>query len=221
MNPTCACTAYRSASPLGAFTWYQRLHAWALSQGNARYDAAIGATKQALFGRLAGTVLEIGPGSGANLPYFGRDVRWIGIEPNPHARRRLADRAAAVGLQAQVLDGVAERIPLPDASVDAVACSLVLCTVADPAAALQEVRRVLKPGGRFAFIEHVAAPQGSWLRRAQRVMRGPQALLGDGCRPDRDTRAALDAAGFAWVVTCDDRLPVPLVSPHLIGFAVR
>lgn len=215
--PTGVETAFRSARP----DWYRRLHAWALSQGNARYEAAIGPAKRALLGSLEGEVLEVGPGTGGSLRYFPSTIRWIGVEPNPHARDYLLREAARLGRDATVLDGVAERLPLPDASVDAVVSSLVLCSVSEPARALAEIRRVLRPGGKFVFIEHVAAEPGTGLHRLQRLMRGPQALLGDGCRPDQDTLAAIEAAGFAWVLSCSDRLPVPLVGPHVLGYALR
>ncbi len=217
----CGCTIPQSTSPLRRYPWYRRLHAWALAQGNARYERAIHAAKQGLLGRLSGEVLEIGPGSGANLAYFRPDVRWTGIEPNVFSHAYLEAEAARRGIDAVILEGVAESLPMPDASVDAVVSSLVLCTVEDPAATLAEIRRVLKPGGRFVFIEHVAAREGSWLRRIQRLMRRPQAVLGDGCAPDRDTLAAIEAAGFSWVVACEEQMPVPLVGPHVLGFATR
>lgn len=218
---TCGCTAPRPASPLRRHAWYQRLHAWALSKGNARYERAIHGAKQGLLGGLSGDVLEIGPGAGASLGYLDKRVRWTGIEPNAFAHGYLAEAAARHGIEARILEGVAERLPVPDASVDAVISSLVLCTVGDPAAALAEIRRVLKPGGRFVFIEHVAAPEGTWLRRVQRWMRRPQAVLGDGCAPDRDTLAAIESAGFGWVFASAEHMPVPLVGPHVLGYAVR
>lgn len=201
--------------------WYRRVHAWALSRGNARYEAAVETAKRALLSPLRGTVLEIGPGTGSNLRFFSGQAEWIGVEPNPHSRAHLMAAAASFWRSVRLLDGVAERLPLPDASVDAVVSSLVLCSVSDPQLALAEIRRVLRPGGRFVFIEHVAAEERSWLRSLQRIMRGPQALLGDGCRPDRDTLDEINAAGFAWVFHCRDRMPVPLVSPHILGYALR
>lgn len=145
----------------------------------------------------------------------------MGIEPNFHAHAYLEARARECGLDARVQEGVAERLPLPDESVDAVVSSLVLCTVGDLDATLREIRRVLKPGGRFVFIEHVAAPAGTWLRRVQRLVRWPQGVIADGCRPDRETWRAIEAAGFSHVVTCHDRLPVPVVGPHIMGLAVK
>lgn len=208
-------------APLRRFAWYQRLHAWALWKGWPRHERAVEPAKRSLIGRLEGVVVEIGPGSGACLRYYRRGVRWVGIEPNFHAHAYLEARARECGLDARVQEGVAERLPLPDESVDAVVSSLVLCTVGDLDATLREIRRVLKPGGRFVFIEHVAAPAGTWLRRVQRLVRWPQGVIADGCRPDRETWRAIEAAGFSHVVTCHDRLPVPVVGPHIMGLAVK
>jgi SAM-dependent methyltransferase len=206
---------------LRRFAWYQRVHAWALWKGCPRHERAVEPAKRSLIGRLSGLVVEIGPGAGACLRYYGQGVHWIGIEPNPHAHAYLEARARECGLDATVRLGVAERLPMADRSVDAVVSSLVLCTVDDLDSTLREIRRVLKPGGRFVFIEHVAAPAGTWLRLLQRVVRWPQGVLADGCRPDRETWRAIEAAGFARVITCHDHLPVPVVGPHIMGMAVK
>ncbi|HEY1919716.1 MAG TPA: class I SAM-dependent methyltransferase [Streptosporangiaceae bacterium] len=153
----------------------------------------------AVLGTLTGRVLEIGAGSGANFGYFRPDIHWLGLEPNPRLRRELAATAAAHGQHAPVLAAPAERIPLPDASVDAVAATLVLCSVADQDRTLAEVRRVLRPGGTFAFVEHVAAPAGTWSRRLQRCAAPFTRLFDHGCNPARETWRAIEAAGFGEV----------------------
>ena len=117
--------------------------------------------------------------------------------------------------------GSAERLDVEDATADAVVSTLVLCSVADLAAVLKEIRRVLKPGGRFVFIEHVAAPQGTWLRRAQRAFRPLSKTFADGCQPDRETWRAIEAAGFAQVDLEHFRAPAPIISPHIAGVAVK
>ena len=152
-----------------------------------------------VLGTLTGRVLEIGAGSGANFGYFRPDIRWIGLEPNTRLRRKLAATAAAYGQHAPVIAAPAEQIPLPDASVDAVAATLVLCSVADQDRALAEVRRVLRPGGTFAFVEHVAAPAGTWSRRLQRCAAPFTRLFDHGCDPARETWRAIESAGFAEV----------------------
>ena len=113
--------------------------------------------KREVLGSLSGTVLEIGAGHGANFGYLAAGIDWIGLEPAPTARRKLATTAAAHVYHRPVI-----------ASVDAVAATLVLCSVADQAMVLAQVRRVLRPGGQFVFFEHVAAPRGTAWRGLQR-----------------------------------------------------
>ena len=155
------------------------------------------ARKAALLGELSGDVLEIGAGTGANFGYFRREVRWTGLEPNRRARATLRTVARAHGHDAQVLAAPAERIPLPDAGVSAVVATVVLCSVSDQDAALAEVIRVLRPGGKFVFFEHVAGPAGSWSRRLQRLSAPVSRLLDRGCDPARQTWHAIERAGFA------------------------
>lgn len=202
--------------------WAKRLHARLLAKGSASYERAIAARKRALFGALSGTIVEIGAGPGANLEYFDRGVHYVAVEPNPFSRGYLRERTHALGIDAELHGGAAERLPLADASVDAVVCSLVLCTVNDVAATLAEVKRVLMPGGVFAFIEHVAAPSGSGTRALQRAFRAPWELIGDGCRVDRDTGGAISSAGFSSVEIARWDAPLPaILRPHISGIAVR
>ena len=200
-----------------------RWFAWLLSNGD-RFDRSLyAAYKSDLIGGLRGAVVEIGPGDGVNLPYYPAGVHWTGVEPNVHFHPRLRKRAAALDLCAEVVGGVAERLPLADAVADAVVSTLVLCSVGDVAATLAEVRRVLKPGGTFVFIEHVAAPAGSRLGRVQRFVKPAWGLIADGCRPDRETGRAIAEAGFADVQLnrFEADLPVPIVRPHIVGTARR
>lgn len=151
--------------------------------------------------RLRGRVLEIGAGDGVNFGALHPDVLWIGLEPDAARRRELATRAREWGHSAVPLDARCESIPLPDDSVDAVVGTFVLCSVGDPAVALAEVRRVLVPGGRVIFIDHVVAPAGTLKRAVQRVATPFSARFCHGCHWDRDTAALLAAAGFE----ADDR----------------
>jgi len=183
--------------------------------------AACGASRAAVLGSLTGTVLEIGAGTGANFGYFRPDIRWLGLEPDPGRRRELATAAAAHGQHAPVIAAAAEQIPLAGASVDAVAATLVLCSVADQDRVLAEVRRVLRPGGRFAFFEHVAAPRGTWSRRLQRCVAPVTRCLDAGCDPARETWRAIRAAGFREVQTrwYSRRALLGIYSPCMSGVA--
>lgn len=203
--------------------WYQRLFAWTMAHATVQYEAEVGDRKRALFQEIQGTILEIGPGTGPNLAYYPRDSHWIGIEPNPYMDPYLQQEAARLGLDIDIRRGTAEHLAgISDRAVDAVVSTLVLCSVEDLDKTLQEVLRVLKPGGRFLFLEHVAAPPHTWLRRLQRWIRPLWKVLGDGCHPDRETWVALEKAGFERVEYQHFRAPVPaIVSPQIIGVAYK
>ena len=200
---------------------YKRLVPWLLAHANRPYERWMAERKRRLFGPLRGTVVEIGPGAGANLRHLSAAVHWIGIEPNRFARPYLERAAREAGVAHEVREGSVERLPVEAVSADAVIGTLVLCSVEDPAAALREIRRVLKPGGRYVFIEHVAAPSGTWRRRLQRLVRAPWRVVADGCRPDRETLQVIRAAGFARVEAEEFLAPAGLVAPHVAGIAVQ
>jgi ubiquinone/menaquinone biosynthesis C-methylase UbiE len=170
--------------------------------------------KQAAFeGITTDVVVEIGAGVGANLGYLPPGTRLIAVEPALRMHERLRDRAAQAGIELELLAQGAESLPLEDATYDEVVCSLVLCTATDPDRILAEVRRILRPGGRFRFVEHVAAPSWSPRRALQRALRRPWAWLFEGCTLDRDTGARVRAAGFSDVRLQDERLHRSLFVP--------
>ncbi|MCI4065568.1 class I SAM-dependent methyltransferase [Micromonospora sp. R77] len=152
--------------------------------------------KDSLLGALSGRVLEIGAGAGANFGRFPAGIEWVGLEPDPRRRRRLARTAAEHGHHHRIIPTGAEHVPLPDDSVDAVVATIVLCSVADPRRVLSEVRRVLRPGGTFVYFEHVAAPADTWSGRLQRAVAPLTRRWDGGCRPDRQTWRDIRAAGF-------------------------
>ena len=159
--------------PMRNARWYKRAQAWLLSGTNRRYEAMVAEEKLALLSPLAGTVLEIGPGGGGNLAFLSTcSAAGAGSASSPilSSMTRLRARGERLGIDVDVRAATAEALPVADHSVDAVISSLVLCSVRDPAAALREVRRVLRPGGRFVFVEHVAAPHGTGLHVAQRAL---------------------------------------------------
>jgi SAM-dependent methyltransferase len=205
--------------PMRGVAWYKRVQAWALARRNPGYDALVAARKLALLSPIRGTVVEIGPGAGVNLPFFRTDVRWIGIEPNPFLTPRVHETATRLGREIELRTGTAEYLPVPSRSVDAVVATLVLCSVDDPEVALREVLRVLKPGGRFVFMEHVAAPRGTFTRWLQRLLSPLWNFAADGCHLHRDTAASISAAGFRTVVHDHFDLPIPVVGPHVAGTA--
>jgi SAM-dependent methyltransferase len=199
---------------------YQRLFAHGLALGDDAQHRLYGNRKRALFADLTGTVVEIGPGTGINLPYLPRGIRWIGVEPNPHMHAFIRETAAEQDIRVELHTAFASETGLPSDCADAVISTLVLCSVPDLDAALAEIKRILKPGGRFVFIEHVAAPDDSWLRTLQRGVKPLWKPLADGCQPDRETAQAIERAGFADVRYDAFRADLPVVSPHVMGTAV-
>lgn len=152
--------------------------------------------RHAFTGITGPEVLELGPGVGANFAFIPRGSRVLAAEPNRAMHAALLERAAARGVDLELLESVAEDLPLPDQSVDDVVCSLVLCTVDDPARVLAEAHRVLRPGGSLRFVEHVAAHRLSPRRLVQRALRRPWSWVFEGCRLDRDIRGMVEHAGF-------------------------
>jgi ubiquinone/menaquinone biosynthesis C-methylase UbiE len=182
--------------------------------------------REELLHGLAGRVLELGPGAGSNFPHYPATVHEVvAVEPEPYLRERAQAAARRAGMRITVVDGVADRLPAPDASFDAAVASLVLCSVPDQARALAELRRVLRAGGELRFYEHVLSDRPA-LARAQRMVDRlfwPRAF--GGCHAARDTPAAITAAGFEiesrrrlWVGPAAVATPT---APHALGRARR
>jgi len=163
-------------------------------------DAHGGAERrQRLLAGLAGDVVEVGAGDGANFAHYPSTVTSVlAVEPEPYLRERAVAAAGRAPVPVEVVDGVAERLPVGDAGVDAAVAALMLCSVGDQGVALAEMRRVVRPGGELRFVEHVQAPAGQpRMRRAQRLLDATVwPLLCGGCHCGRDTVAAVTAAGF-------------------------
>jgi ubiquinone/menaquinone biosynthesis C-methylase UbiE len=182
--------------------------------------------RRRLLQQAHGVVVEIGAGTGLNLPHYPAGVeRLLLTEPAAPMRARLAERVAEVApaFPVEVLAAGAEALPLDDGSVDVVVGTLVLCTVPSPEAVLGEVRRVLRPGGRLLFLEHGAAPAGSGWRRVQGVVEPVWRPLAGGCRLTREALPLLRAAGFTVEDAVAEALPrAPgFLSPSVRGCARR
>ncbi len=186
-------------------------------------EAEIGDHRRRLLAGLTGRVLDVGAGNGLNFPHYPATVTQVlAIEPEPYLRRQALAAARQAPVPIQVVDGTAEALPAPDGEVEAVVASLVLCTVTDLDQALAEVRRVLRPGGTLRFYEHVRATDPRLARWQDRLER-PWGWLVGGCHPNRDTVAAITAAGLQ-VVQLDrfDLAAMPaLARPHVLGVAER
>jgi ubiquinone/menaquinone biosynthesis C-methylase UbiE len=184
--------------------------------------AGLGERRKQLLAPVSGRVLEIGGGTGVNLQYYGPGVEELVItEPEEPMAKRLERKLAATSLPAKVLRAPAESLPVEDDSFDYVVSTLVLCTVNDQARALDEVRRVLKPGGQLLFMEHVRAEDPK-LARWQDRLQPLQGRIGHGCHCNRATEDSIQAAGFTIAEIEHGRIPKapPIVRPLIVGAAL-
>jgi ubiquinone/menaquinone biosynthesis C-methylase UbiE len=148
-------------------------------------EAGLSAERQRLLAQAGGRTIEIGAGAGRNLTQYPESVtRLVLTEPDPHMARRLRRRVATARPDAEVLDADAEHLPFPDDSFDTAVVTFVLCSVPDPAAALTEIARVLRPGGRLLFAEHVRSDDPAVAAKQDRPP-FPYKLI--GCHPNRAT----------------------------------
>jgi ubiquinone/menaquinone biosynthesis C-methylase UbiE len=141
-------------------------------------------------------VLEVGAGTGANLPYFAKAEKVVATEPDPYMLERARKRLAELGVtNIELAQHPAEQLPFEDASFDSAVSTMVFCSVRDPKKALAEIRRVLKPSGSFRFIEHVR-PDGGLKARMFDAVTPVWRWFGAGCHPNRRTLESVKDAGF-------------------------
>lgn len=190
------------------------------------------AIRCALLKDVQGDVLELGPGPATNMECLAEHTAiksYVGIEPNVfmHAifRNKTAHLSLPFSVELKTLEG--EHSGLPDASFDTVVFTHVLCSVHNATQVLAEVDRVLKPGGKVFFLEHIASPKGTWMRRFQKAIEPVWSIALDGCT-FADTHEHLDQfreqgqEGFEVEYKFFDApMPLAFVKPHLIGHAVK
>jgi SAM-dependent methyltransferase len=207
------------------------------------YDRALKATEEnglgemraALLAEARGRVVEIGAGTGVNVDLYGPGIEDLTlVEPDQHMAARLRERlqggeggdgpAGPVdGAPAprRLVEAPAEALPFADDTFDTGVATLVLCTVPDPVAAMAELARVLKPGGRLLFIEHVRSDDADRARWQDRLEK-PWRFMADGCHCNRDTAATLAASAFRVERLDHGKMPkaIPIVRPLIRGTAV-
>lgn len=195
----------------------------------ALYDRSLKATEEAglremrraLLAEASGRTIDIGAGTGVNLDLFPDAVtELVMAEPDPHMAKQLRRKLAVSERAAELVEAPAERLPFADSSFDTAVFTLVLCTAPDPRGALAETARVLKPGGKMLFLEHVRAEDPALARWQDRFER-PWRFIADGCHCNRDTVAAIEASPLTVERVEHDKLPKapPITKPLARGVA--
>jgi len=203
-----------------------RLNAWILQVSDSTGHKAHRRWKQQLFEDLPDSFVELGPGTGANFRYYRRGAIVIAVEPNRRMSHRLYRNAEKYGINIALKEYSAEELALDDNSTEAVVSTQVLCTAGDLSKVLNEVYRVLSPRGRFIFLEHVAAPRGTILRRFQdlNLVSCSWRWFFEGCNLNYEIDTAISTAGFS--ITKLERyevktlLPVP-IRHFIAGIAIK
>lgn len=187
-------------------------------------EACLAEWRRQLIAPLEGDVLEIGAGTGANLAHYAEGGRRLVLaEPDPHMRAKLVRKLRASGRAAEVLPDAVGSLPLDPGSFDVVVSTLVLCSVESLPGALADVHRVLRPGGRLVFIEHVAADDRPERLKWQERLEPVWVRVASGCHLTRRTDLAIERAGFelASLTRESMRKALPFVRPSVRGVAIR
>lgn len=190
---------------------------WVTQWSERRFLAKL---RAGVVGGAAGRVLEVGAGTGANFRFYRPATDVVATEPDPFMLERARRKAAALGCVIRFEQCPAEALPFPDATFDTVVATLVLCTVEDPRQSLAEIRRVLKPNGVFRFLEHVRS-EGHRAGQAQDLLTPLWGRFAGGCHLNRQTAAAIAAAGFEIEEIDERRLSWTPLSRFIFGVARR
>jgi SAM-dependent methyltransferase len=164
---------------------YQRFIAKNLLRSDLAIDTLFQNEKDDLFKNAQGVILELGAGRGINNKYFAHASKIILSEPNPFLRDLIDPESGFI------MNFFAEKIQLPDESIDSVVCSMTLCTIRNPQQALNEIFRVLRPSGSLYFFEHVGAKRGTVTRFIQDILCPLCEFFDGGCRPNRETESII------------------------------
>ncbi|XP_005986258.1 methyltransferase-like protein 7A [Latimeria chalumnae] len=215
-------------------SFYKKFFPFLMSKISVNYNEKMGQAKKDLFNNLltfAGpsgnlTLLEIGCGTGANFSFFPQGCKVICVDPNPNFKKYLEKSLKEnehLKFEQFLVASGEDLKGVPDGSVDVVVCTLVLCSVLNVQGVLQEVIRVLKPGGAFYFLEHVASEPNSWTYFFQHVCQPAWSIFGDGCYLTREIWKDLEKANFSDLKLRHIQASVNnnLIRSHIVGYAVK
>lgn len=183
----------------------------------------LGKSKQKLFSDHPDVIVEIGSGTGSNMRYLRTGTKLIAVEPNKSMHKRLRQSAEKYGIDLEIRGLKGEKMDLPDDYCEFVVSTLVLCSVDNPKECIDQVKRVLKPKGRFVFIEHVKGKDSSFISLIQNLLHKPWHWLFEGCHTNRDTAVFLQEANFA-ILECEAyNLYSPFIPiiPQIRGIATK
>uniref|UniRef100_H3DAQ0 Methyltransferase type 11 domain-containing protein n=1 Tax=Tetraodon nigroviridis TaxID=99883 RepID=H3DAQ0_TETNG len=226
------CLPLHLIDAVGLYKLYKHVIPGYMYQISIAYNKKMHDKKKELFRSLADfkpggqlTLLEIGCGTGTNFQYYPSGCRVVCTDPNPNFQkyltRAMEDNDHLTYDRFAVASGE-DMAAVQDNSVDAVVCTLVLCSVDSVAQTLREVHRILRPGGAFFFMEHVVADPSTWCYFFQHVLQPPWYYFGDGCQVTRETWKNLESAGFSELQLRHIEAPLMfMIKPHIVGYAVK
>lgn len=183
--------------------------------------------KHDLFRNLNGKVLEIGPGTGVNFPFYTKEIEWFGIEPNPAMQTFLIEKAESLDFDISKLYMSLKDTQIKDNYFDSVVSTLALCSVPNLQDMLEDILKVLKPGGSYLFIEHVIDKPWKFRRCIQNIVPyTPWRYFSDGCNPNRDIGHAIRNCGFTEVNITEymqegEGVILSITRPHIYGYAIK
>ncbi|KAM7422422.1 hypothetical protein PAMA_010463 [Pampus argenteus] len=226
------CLPLHLIEAVGLYGVYKRIFPFCMDRVSVNYNKIMYNTKKELFLSLPEfkadgllTILEIGCGSGANFEFYPPGSKVICTDPNPHFHKYLKKSMTQndhLTYERFLVASGEDLGSVEDESVDAVVCTLVLCSVKSIQQTLREALRILRPGGALYFMEHVAAEPSSWTYFFQHVLQPIWYYFGDGCEVSRETWKHLEAAGFSELKQRHIEAPlIFMIKPHIIGYAVK
>lgn len=204
--------------------WYQKFQSVFLKYiRDRKEDPRITEFLKSTLANISGLVVEVGPGAGTNFKYLASGIQWVGIEPNREVNNLLIQEAKKYGLSnIKVVNSNAEKMEVPNNSCDVVLATRVLCSAGNPGEVVKEIYRILKPGGKYIFLEHVAAPQGTIHRFIQNIFNPLNRIMVGNCHINRENGKIIERTGFSNLsLSCERAMSSIGPLPYIWGVAIK